>query len=377
MNDDKSLSPSEPAPRLSKSPAAVLDRLNSIVRDSGAPLEGNLCYLHHQANISSDSPLVAEKEPLRANFLQLVRRSSRLLEIGFNAGHSAALALMENPGLRYIGVDIGINPYSRACANALSEIFGSAFSVTFGDSRVVLAGRLIDDACLPDLIHVDGGHDFATARLDLLSVAAFCRSDTLVLVDDCQGPQVSEAVMTVVANGPFEIVDDPIIAPIPEQTLLRLKRSNRPNASSERRAILVAMTDSSSQAEFDVTGPSIRRYAERVGADLVIHKAEGIGRDALFPKLTALDLVIEYDRVLVIDTDVHIVDHAPNLFELIPADRPALYLESANINRESWCAIVAGEMPKNKPMRRNFYANSSVMLLPKEFVNILAKARFR
>jgi hypothetical protein len=357
--------------------AHVIARLNLHVVRSGVPLEGNLCYLHHHGDLSSALPYSVEKAPLRKNFIRLVRNASSLLEIGFNAGHSAAIALIANPALLYWAIDVGKNAYSRSCAAELRERFGCNFNVVFADSRIALASGALTRKFVPELIHVDGGHDFATARLDLLSVAMLCGPETLVLVDDCHSPGVAEALMTVLAQGLYEVVDDPDLFPVPEQVLLRLKRGRAPEEPCERRALLVAATDTLSQAEFQITGPSISAYAQRVGADLVYYTSSVEGRDAIFPKLAALESVAHYDRVLVLDTDIHVISDAPNLFELVPKNRPALYLESGGADRTLWSGIVERAMTSGAVIRRPLYANSGVMLLSRDFVQELAQARFR
>ncbi len=76
-------------------PAQFLDHLrhlNEIASGTGEPLEGNLCYFHCQQDFKY-SPPDPRRGERRETFLRALAGRSRLLEIGFNAGHSTLLAL--------------------------------------------------------------------------------------------------------------------------------------------------------------------------------------------------------------------------------------------------------------------------------------------
>ncbi|MCG7394391.1 class I SAM-dependent methyltransferase [Microvirga sp. ACRRW] len=139
--------------------------VNRIVRDSGAMLEGNLCYHHATQDLSGPpDPTRAHK---RRNFIQATRGKSRLLEVGFNAGHSAILALAANPRLHYVGVDICSNAYTEKCAEYLAGVFGSRFEMLKGNSLEVLPNIATHRNDVFDVFHVDGGHGESIARTDI------------------------------------------------------------------------------------------------------------------------------------------------------------------------------------------------------------------
>jgi hypothetical protein len=56
----------------------------------------------------------------RPNYLRYVTSGRCLLEIGFNAGHSALLALTANQYLTYTGIDICKYKYTRASFDYLT-----------------------------------------------------------------------------------------------------------------------------------------------------------------------------------------------------------------------------------------------------------------
>lgn len=76
----------------------------------------------------------------------------------------------------------------------------------------------------------------------------------------------------------------------------------------------------------NITHPSIRAYAEKVGADfLIIDKT-----DYPFPhyaKCHLKDILSKYDRIAYIDSDIIISPIAPNIFDIVPEDKLGLFEE--------------------------------------------------
>lgn len=72
----------------------------------------------------------------------------------------------------------------------------------------------------------------------------------------------------------------------------------------------------------DLTHPIIKRFAKRWGADFSVldHVSDcAVGNGKYHYRIMKLhDLLTEYDRVLVIDSDVVINKNCPNLFDVVP-----------------------------------------------------------
>ena len=69
-----------------------------------------------------------------------------------------------------------------------------------------------------------------------------------------------------------------------------------------------------------LTHPTLRAYAERIGADF-IHWSDTSGHAIPeYKKLDVAGLLDIYDRVLYVDTDVIIRDDAPDVFDIVPTD---------------------------------------------------------
>jgi predicted O-methyltransferase YrrM len=107
-----------------------------------------------------------------------------VLEVGFNVGLGAATFLEAVPQAHVTSFDLAEHPHVVACAAHLRARHPERLHVVFGDSRetvprvaATLGGRF-------DLILIDGGHDEATCRADVLGCRAAAAPDALVIVDD-------------------------------------------------------------------------------------------------------------------------------------------------------------------------------------------------
>ena len=155
--------------------------LNRIVVESGVRLEGNL-FTEHLCDAPPDRPAEVFRNK-RSNYAMFCTGGLSLLEIGFNAGHSAMLALTINKDLRYVGVDIGIHPYTEPCYEYLRSVFGARVRLHIGDSRDVVPSLRRQRERF-DLYHLDGGHGFDIAHADLCNLLDFADEGSTLLVDD-------------------------------------------------------------------------------------------------------------------------------------------------------------------------------------------------
>ncbi|ELR20367.1 uncharacterized protein ACA1_186330 [Acanthamoeba castellanii str. Neff] len=110
-------------------------------------------------------------------------------EIGFNAGHSAAVWLTSQPDLRLQSFDIGMHGYVGTAANHIKAQFPGRFDIKLGDSVQAVPGfvqRHPGFVC--DVLHVDGAHEGDIPRLDLANMRALARPHSILLMDDLQCP---------------------------------------------------------------------------------------------------------------------------------------------------------------------------------------------
>ena len=161
----------------------LLPGLNEVALKFGPEIEGNIFYPQGSGAVVSSLPDPALR-PKRRNFAAYVMTGSSLLEIGFNAGHSALLALSCNSTLSYLGLDLGHHPYTRPCFDYLRKYFGRRVELLIGDSRITVPALRHAPSTQFDLFHIDGSHDFETAYSDLCNIYDFCQDGDVILFDD-------------------------------------------------------------------------------------------------------------------------------------------------------------------------------------------------
>lgn len=179
-----------------------LKELNLVVQASKSPLEGNLFYHHHDADFATKTSGDPRRAPKRRNLHRALYFKKSLLEIGLNAGHSALLALSTNPVLKYVGVDICKNTYTRSAANYLKSVFGDRFELIEGDSRSVLPYLRSHRRDLSfDAFHVDGNHGISVCRSDITSCLMMSGPGQHLILDDTSAPQIMNIFLEYVSLG--------------------------------------------------------------------------------------------------------------------------------------------------------------------------------
>ena len=164
-----------------------IDALNKIITQTNNVVEGNLFYSH----MDNSFKLNDNYKDKRNNFVNFIKEGKDILEIGFNAGHSAALSLHTNPNIRYTGIDICYHDYTKLCAKYLIDKFDNFVDLCIGDSKELLNK-------IPykyDRIHIDGDHSYYGAKTDLTGCFDLITNDGLILVDDFDFPEVKQAVL--------------------------------------------------------------------------------------------------------------------------------------------------------------------------------------
>jgi predicted O-methyltransferase YrrM len=103
-----------------------------------------------------------------------------IFEIGFNAGHSAETFLMTNPNAKLTSVDILENDALKFGKQYIDATFSNRHTLLLGDSKQIVP--TLDTKF--DLIFIDGGHDYETAKADILNCKKLAHKGTIVIVDD-------------------------------------------------------------------------------------------------------------------------------------------------------------------------------------------------
>ena len=180
------------------------NNLTQIARLSGDNLEGN-CFTIHQT-AQRDEQLVGK----RINLFRAAKHGNKILELGFNAGHSALLLLLGcNSTTEIDFIDIGGHGYIFPCIEYIQQIRPSIPTHFYlGDSRNILPTWILKEKKQDqyDVIHMDGGHSDICVVNDLLCLLHLCKPGGWIIVDDAES-FILEEVKRYVKLGLVKVVD--------------------------------------------------------------------------------------------------------------------------------------------------------------------------
>jgi predicted O-methyltransferase YrrM len=120
------------------------------------------------------------------DLIQLTNKPNiNIMEIGFNAGHSAEIFLKNNNTLTLTSFDLGIHKYVKAGKMYINANYPNRHTLIIGDSRKTIPIFLEKNKETKfDFIFIDGGHDYYIAKADLENCFHFAHKDTVVALDD-------------------------------------------------------------------------------------------------------------------------------------------------------------------------------------------------
>jgi len=119
------------------------------------------------------------------DLIRLSSEKTHIMEIGFNAGHSAEVFLKNNPTLTLTSFDLGVHEYVLKAKEYIDMMYPKRHTLLLGDSQVSVP-RYIDanPGKTFDLIFIDGGHDYPIVNADIENCLRLSTKDTLILLDD-------------------------------------------------------------------------------------------------------------------------------------------------------------------------------------------------
>lgn len=130
----------------------------------------------------------------------------RVLEIGFNAGHSADIFLKNNPNIHLTSFDLNMRPCVTYGKKYIDMTYPGRHTLIIGDSTLKIPEFVnLHSNEKFDLIFVDGGHDYITAALDLFNCKKLADENTIVMMDDVSSNNNSETVWSIEPTAVWEI----------------------------------------------------------------------------------------------------------------------------------------------------------------------------
>jgi len=140
----------------------------------------NSCNIEHIEGNSGDLP----SQTARLQELSCNLNFKYILEIGFNAGHSAD-SFLSSSLAHVTSFDIQMNPYIDHCKKYIDRKYPTRHTLIIGDSKetIPLYAKLYPNAKF-DLIFIDGDHSFEGAFQDIINCKQLAHKDTLLIIDD-------------------------------------------------------------------------------------------------------------------------------------------------------------------------------------------------
>lgn len=125
-----------------------------------------------------------------------------VIEIGFNAGHSADTFLRNNSKIHLTSFDLGEHHYVKLGKSYIDEKYPNRHTLILGDSCVTIpefikANKASDKMIKYDLIFIDGGHYHHIPESDLKNCRQLAHKDTIVIMDDTKTTDIKGWNVTV------------------------------------------------------------------------------------------------------------------------------------------------------------------------------------
>jgi hypothetical protein len=169
-------------------------------------LEGNCFYYHETLNRFNE--LFNKQVNL---FWCGSVAEKRICEIGFNAGHSALLLLLNSKATDFTVFDIGMHRYTEPALKYIESKFPNVkFEYILGDSTVKMPIWIDNNRHLCgqyDVVHIDGGHSHHCAANDVKNSLKLVKVGGVLIIDDVHDAFISRQVDLCLESGQFEELD--------------------------------------------------------------------------------------------------------------------------------------------------------------------------
>jgi len=125
----------------------------------------------------------------------------------------------------------------------------------------------------------------------------------------------------------------------------------------------------------ELSHPTIKKYADRIGADFICIDKRGISQTTPhWEKFQLYDILGKYDRVIYIDTDMIVRDDCPDLFEIVPEEKLGMFEEGQFTDRSKELMIdICKNYGITLPRWNGKYYNSGLIVMSKRHRELFLK----
>jgi predicted O-methyltransferase YrrM len=173
--------------------------LNEYLKEHGF----NLSPLNSETNEGYSSD--AQREVFAEELKKI--QPKRILEIGFNAGHSCEVFLESNQETSITVFDINMHSYTHFGVEFMKRKYLNRFQFVQGDSLKTVPFYAMNHSEKFDLIFIDGCHSFDYAVKDIYHCKRLAHSKSVLWIDDYAPYGVQGAVDYCVSRGLIELIE--------------------------------------------------------------------------------------------------------------------------------------------------------------------------
>jgi predicted O-methyltransferase YrrM len=134
------------------------------------------------ARIYEGGASVAEATYLRD--LAVSANAVHVAEVGFNVGFSSIAFLESSPAVEVVSFELDRRPAVELAKQFIDQRYPGRHHLVIGNSVETVPSYTEDHGSPFDLVFVDGGHEYETARADIANAVRIAKPGALIVVDD-------------------------------------------------------------------------------------------------------------------------------------------------------------------------------------------------